>query len=68
MQFLNWVLVLLQKAVPLSSSTRSRGGTYSIRPYNWIRAILRNTDVIPQPSTYEGSKNGSVYATVGGVR
>ena len=28
---------------------------------------LRNTDVIPQPGTCEGSKNGSIFATVGGV-
>lgn len=40
---------------------------YSIRPYNRVRTILRNTDAILQPGTCEGSKNGSVYATVGGV-
>ena len=40
---------------------------YSIRPYDRIRAILRNTDAILQLGTCEGSKNGSVYATVGGV-
>ena len=49
---------------PLSVAS---GGAYSIRPYNRVRAILRNTDVIPQPGTCEGSKNGSVYATVGDV-
>ena len=42
-------------------------GAYAIRPYDRIRAILRNTDEILQPGTCEGSKNGSVYATVGGV-
>ena len=42
-------------------------GAYSIRPYDRIRAILRNTDAILQLGTCEGSKNGSVYATVGGV-
>ena len=28
------------------------GGTYSIRLYNWVRAIIQNTDAIPQPDTY----------------
>ena len=42
-------------------------GAYAIRPYDRVRVPLRNTDVIPQPSTYEGSKNGSVYVTVGGI-
>ena len=40
---------------------------YRIHPYNRVRAILRNTDAIPQLGTCEGSKNGSVYATDGGV-
>ncbi len=43
------------------------GGAYAIRPYNRVRAILRNTDAILQLGTCEGSKNGSVYATDGGV-
>ena len=42
-------------------------GAYAKRPYDRVRAILRNTDAIFQPGTCEGSKNGSVYATVGGV-
>ena len=42
-------------------------GAYSIRPYDRVRAILRNTDAISQPGTCEGSKNGPVFATVGGV-
>ena len=42
-------------------------GAYRIHPYNRVRAILRNTDAIPQLGTCEGSKNGSVYATDGGV-
>ena len=52
---------------PVFVSFGVAGWAYSIRPYNRIRAILRNIDAIFQPSTYEGSKNGSVYATVGGV-
>lgn len=55
------------KDVLYSPPSVTYGGAYSIRPYGWVRAILRNTDVIPQPSTYEGSKNGSVFATVGDV-
>ena len=42
-------------------------GAYAIHSYDWVCAILQNTDVIPRPGTCEGSKNGSVYATVGGV-
>ena len=67
MQFLNWALMLLQKTVLFSSPSGLRGGAYLIRPYNRVRVTLRNTDVIPQPGTCEGSKNGSVYATVGDV-
>ena len=40
---------------------------YAIRPYGWVRVMLRNTDAILQLGTCEGSKNGSVFATVGGV-
>ena len=32
-------------------SSVTYGGAYSIRPYNRVRAILRNTDAIPQPDT-----------------
>ena len=67
MQFSNWVRAALQKTVPFLSSLSPRCGAYAIRPYNRVRVILQNTDAIPQPSTYEGSKNRSVYATVGGV-
>ena len=65
--FPNWVLMLLQKTVLFSSPSGLRGGAYLIRPYDRVRVTLRNTDVIPQPGTCEGSKNGSVFATVGGV-
>ena len=43
------------------------GGAYAIRPYNWVRAILRNTDAIPRLGTCGPSKNYPVFATVGGV-
>ena len=55
------------KNCPVFVSFGAACGAYSIRPYDWVRAILRNTDVIPRTGTCEGSKNGSVYATVGGV-
>ena len=42
-------------------------GAYAKRPYDRVRVILRNTDAIPQLGTCEGSKNGSVFATVGDV-
>ena len=57
------------------------GWVYAIRPYNRVRAALQKTILFSSPSvrmvgvcdtllrlgTCEGSKNGSVYATVGGV-
>ena len=81
MRFSNRVRMILQKAVPFSSSTGPSVGriryaptTRYVRSFeipmqfpNRVHAILRNTDAIFQPSTYEGSKNGSVYATVGRV-
>ena len=63
----NRVRVRVQTMDLYSPLSVASGGAYSIRPYNWIRVTLRNTDVIPQLGTCEGSKNGSVYATVGGV-
>ena len=42
-------------------------GAYAIRPYDRIRAALRNTDAIPQLGTCCPSKNYPVFATVGGV-
>ncbi len=63
----NRVRVALRKTVPFSSPSGPLGEAYSIRPYNWIRVTLRNTDVIPQPGTCEGSKNGSVFVPFGAV-
>ena len=39
-----------------SSPSGPRGRAYSIRPYDRVRAILQNTDIIPQPDTYGPSK------------
>ena len=63
----NRVRMALLKTVLFSFPSGPRGGAYSIRPYNRVCAIFRNTDAILQLGTCEGSKNGSVYATVGGV-
>ena len=38
-----------------------------MRPYNWVRAILQNTDIISQPGTYGPSKNGYVFVLFGAV-
>ena len=38
---------------------------YSIRPYNRVHAIFRNTDAIPQSGMCEGSKNRSVFVPYG---
>ena len=96
MQCPNRVRARVQKTDLYTPPTVAYGEAYSIRPYDWVRAILRNTDAIPQLDTYGPSKNrpvsvpfgavewaysirlynrvrarvqknGSVYATVGGV-
>ena len=67
MQFLNWALMLLQKTVLFSSPSGPRGGAYSIRLYDRIRVILRNTDAISQPSTYGPSKNCLIFVPFGAV-
>ncbi len=36
--------------------TVAYGGAYSIRPYNRVRAILRNTDAILRSGTYDPLK------------
>ena len=46
MPFPNWVRMALQKTVSFLSLSGPRGGAYSIRPYDRIRVILRNTDAI----------------------
>ena len=47
MQFPNRVRAALQKTVLFSSPFGAVCGAYSIRPYNWVRVILRNTDATP---------------------
>ena len=61
MQFPNWVRAALQKTVLFSSPSGPRGGAYSIRPYDRVRAILQNTDAISQLDMCDPSKNGSVF-------
>ena len=41
------------------------GGAYSIRPYDRVRVILRNTDAMPQPGTHDSSKNCLVFVPYG---
>ena len=67
MQFPNRVRVAFQKNSSVFVPFGAVCGAYTIRPYDRVRVILQNIDAIPQPDTCEGSKNGSVYATVGGV-
>ena len=40
-------------------------GAYAIRPYNWIRVTLRNTDAMPQSGTCDPSKNHPVFVPFG---
>ena len=42
-------------------------GAYAIRPYDRVRAILRNTDAILRPGTYGPSKNYPVFVPYGAV-
>ena len=67
MQFPNRVRMRDQKTVSFPSPLGPSGGRILLHPYGWIHAILRNTDAISQPSTYEGSKNGSVFVPFGAV-
>ena len=63
----DWVRARVQKTVLFSSPFGAVYGAYSIRPYDRVRAILRNTDVISQPGTCGSSKNGSVFVPFGAV-
>ena len=77
----DWVRAALQKMILFSSPSGPSVRRMQYTPTagymrsfeipmqfsNWVCTILRNTDAIPQLGTCEGSKNGSVYATVGGV-
>ena len=57
----------LQKTIPFSFPSGPWGGANSIRPYGWVRVILRNTDAIPQPGTCGPSKNCPVFVHFGAV-
>ena len=66
----NRVCVTLQKTVLFSSPSKhcpvfvpygAVCGAYAIRPYNRVRAILRNTDAILQLGTCGPSKNYLVF-------
>ena len=62
----DWVRAALQKTIPFSPLSVAYGGAYSIRPYNRVCAILRNTDAISQPDTCCPSKNHPVFAPLRG--
>ena len=63
----NWVRVRVQKMDLYTPPSVAYGGAYSIRPYDRVRAILRNTDAIPQSGTYGTSKNRPVFVPFGAV-
>ncbi len=65
MQFPNRIRVVLRKTVSFSSPSGPWGGAYSIRPYDRIRVILRNTDAIFQLNTCGPSKNCFVFVPFG---
>ena len=53
------------KNCPVFVSFGAACGAYSIRPYDWVRAILRNTDAILQLGTCCPSKNCPVFVPFG---
>ena len=67
MQFSNWVRVRVQKMDLYTPPSVTYGGAYAIRPYNRVRAILRNTDAISRPGTCCPSKNCPVFVSFGAV-
>ena len=66
-QFRDWVCVRVQKTDLYTPPSVAYGGAYSIRPYDRIRAILRNTDAIFQLDTCGHSKNCPVFVSFGAV-
>jgi len=66
MQFSNWVHARVQKMDLYTPPSVAYGGAYAIRPYNWVRAILRNTDAIFQLNTCGPSKNCPVFVPLRG--
>ena len=65
MQFPNRVRITLQKTVLFSSLSGPPVGAYAIRPYDRVRAILRNTDAIFQLNTCGPSKNCPIFVPFG---
>ena len=63
----NWVRVRVQKMDLYTPPSVTYGGAYAIRPYNRVRAILRNTDAISRPGTCCPSKNCLVFVPYGAV-
>ena len=61
MQFPNRVRMRVQKMDLYTLPSVAYGGAYSIRPYGWVRAILRNTDAIFQLNTCGPSKKQSRF-------
>ena len=55
----------LQKNCPVFVPYGAACGAYATRPCNRVRAILRNTDAIPQLGTYGPSKNCPVFVPFG---
>ena len=65
MQFPNRIRVVLRITTPFLSPYGAARGAYSIRPYDRVRVILRNTDAISQLGTYAPSKNCLVFILLG---
>ena len=63
----DWVRVRVQKMDLYTSPSVAYGGAYAIRPYDRVRAILRNIDAILQLGTCGSSKNHPVFVPFGAV-
>jgi len=57
----DWVRARVQKIDLYSPPSVASGGRILLRPYNRVRAILRNTHAIPRPGTCGPSKNYPVF-------
>ena len=62
----DWVRAALQKTVLFSSPFGAVGWAYAIRPYDWIRVTLRNTDTISRLEGRGRLGGGAVGATACG--
>ena len=63
----DWVRARVQKIDLYSPPSVASGGRILLRPYNRVRAILRNTHAIPRPGTCGPSKNYPVFVSFGAV-